>query len=103
MVKSLKKILEIRTSTKNEDYKKSISIVLRDDNGTPVSVYGIVNGFYAYLSQSESTPGLHHTVMFDTVITNVGATYNRHDGIFTAPDTGFTSSTGICTVVTTGT
>ncbi|XP_062615800.1 uncharacterized protein LOC134277488 [Saccostrea cucullata] len=44
--------------------------------------------FYAYLSKFEKSPGVHHTVIFDTVITNVGSFYNHHDGIFTTPTNG---------------
>ncbi|XP_056017324.1 multimerin-2-like [Ostrea edulis] len=43
--------------------------------------------FYAYLSKGESVIQ-HHSVIFDTVITNVGVAYNHHDGVFTAPTNG---------------
>jgi hypothetical protein len=44
--------------------------------------------FYAYLSHPEGNPGQHHTIVFNTVITNVAGAYNRHDGVFTAPTNG---------------
>uniref|UniRef100_A0A8W8J274 C1q domain-containing protein n=1 Tax=Magallana gigas TaxID=29159 RepID=A0A8W8J274_MAGGI len=47
-----------------------------------------VVAFYAYLSKSDGSLGLHHTLIFDTVITNVGSSYNHHDGVFTAPVSG---------------
>lgn len=46
--------------------------------------------FYAYLGKAEGSLGLHHTLIFDTVITNVGSSYNRHDGVFTVPVSGVT-------------
>ncbi|XP_061195666.1 complement C1q-like protein 4 [Saccostrea echinata] len=47
-----------------------------------------VVAFYAYMSANEPNPGKHHTVIFNTVITNVGSSYNHHDGVFTAPTNG---------------
>ncbi|CAC5384865.1 unnamed protein product [Mytilus coruscus] len=44
--------------------------------------------FYAYLSQSEVDPGHHHTIIFDTVITNSGNGYNKHTGTFLVPTEG---------------
>lgn len=40
--------------------------------------------FYAFLGQRERSSGLHHTVVSDRVITNVGTSYNHNDGAFRA-------------------
>jgi hypothetical protein len=40
------------------------------------------------MSNVEGNPSQHHTMIFDTVITNAGGAYNQHDGIFTAPTNG---------------
>ena len=40
------------------------------------------------MSQSDTSPGQHHTMVFDTEVTNVGSAYNKHDGVFTAPTNG---------------
>ncbi|CAC5403588.1 unnamed protein product [Mytilus coruscus] len=44
--------------------------------------------FYAYMSTNEASPGPHHTLIFNSVITNVGNAYNQYSGIFTVPSTG---------------
>jgi hypothetical protein len=44
--------------------------------------------FYTYMSHHETNPGHHQTIIFDHVVTNLGGNYNRHSGIFTAPDHG---------------
>ncbi|CAC5422361.1 unnamed protein product [Mytilus coruscus] len=45
-------------------------------------------GFYAFLSQNENNPGIHHTIIFDVKMTNVGDGYNSFSGMFTAPKDG---------------
>lgn len=44
--------------------------------------------FYAYMSSHETNPGKHHTLHFDTIITNIGSAYNRYTGIFTPTVSG---------------
>ena len=49
------------------------------------TLVGLFVAFFALMSRSEPTPGQHHTMVFDTEVTNVGSAYNKHDGVFTAP------------------
>lgn len=42
--------------------------------------------FYAYMSTTEPSPGQHHTFIFDTIMTNSGSGYSKHNGMFTAPN-----------------
>jgi hypothetical protein len=44
--------------------------------------------FYAYMSQNEPRPSLHHTLTFDVVKTNLGGGYDEYSGMFTAPSSG---------------
>lgn len=44
--------------------------------------------FYAYMSNNEPNPSLHHAIIFDVVKTNVGGGYNEFSGMFTAPSSG---------------
>jgi hypothetical protein len=44
--------------------------------------------FSAYLSVSEAHPGRHQTIIFDSLLTNVGSHYNQHNGVFTVPKSG---------------
>uniref|UniRef100_K1PU36 Complement C1q-like protein 4 n=1 Tax=Magallana gigas TaxID=29159 RepID=K1PU36_MAGGI len=44
--------------------------------------------FYAYMSQDFPNPGASHTLVFDTVVTNVGSGYHSTTGVFLAPETG---------------
>ena len=40
------------------------------------------------MSRDEPSPGKHHTIVFDSVQTNVGNAYNNFSGAFTAPVSG---------------
>lgn len=55
---------------------------------TPRTPTGNLVAFSAYLSASESHPGQHQTVIFDSVVTNVGNHYNQYSGMFTVPESG---------------
>ncbi|KAH3866799.1 heavy metal-binding protein HIP-like [Dreissena polymorpha] len=44
--------------------------------------------FYAQLTQDPGPMGLHQTVVFDNVVTNIGNAYNKFSGMFTAPVSG---------------
>ncbi|XP_056017323.1 complement C1q-like protein 4 [Ostrea edulis] len=74
-----------------DDLKTEIFELLTDNVDTVktsnVEEHDQAIAFYAYLSKGESAIQ-HHGVTFDTVITNVGAAYNHHDGVFTAPTNG---------------
>ncbi|VDI79919.1 Hypothetical predicted protein, partial [Mytilus galloprovincialis] len=55
---------------------------------TPVPTQKAVTAFYAYMSKSENIPGTHHTLIFDTAITNENNGYHPFSGIFIAPEKG---------------
>ncbi|XP_062596631.1 cerebellin-1-like [Saccostrea cucullata] len=44
--------------------------------------------FSAYMSANEGTVGAGHTLIFHSLVTNVGNHYNKHTGVFTSPDSG---------------
>lgn len=44
--------------------------------------------FYAYMSNSEPNPSIHHALIFNEVKTNVGGGYNEFSGMFSAPSSG---------------
>lgn len=48
----------------------------------------IPTAFYASLTHTLSTPGPHHVIVFDRVVTNFNNSYNRHDGVSTCPEKG---------------
>ncbi|XP_048736468.2 uncharacterized protein LOC125651758 [Ostrea edulis] len=44
--------------------------------------------FYAYMSNNEPSPSVHHSLIFDVAKTNLGGGYNEYSGMFTAPSSG---------------
>ena len=44
--------------------------------------------FSAYVSVHETDISKDHTIKFDTIVTNIGSHYNRHSGMFIAPEQG---------------
>ena len=44
--------------------------------------------FSAYVSTYETELSKDHIIRFDTIVTNIGSHYNRHSGMFTAPEQG---------------
>ena len=57
---------------------------------SPPTTYTVPDtvGFYAVLSRKMENPGTHHTIIFDSVKTNLGNGYNSHTGVFTVPTSG---------------
>jgi hypothetical protein len=43
---------------------------------------------YAYMEVAKTNIGTHHQLVFDVPVTNYGNGYNKHTGIFTAPQSG---------------
>uniref|UniRef100_A0A8W8LJ65 C1q domain-containing protein n=1 Tax=Magallana gigas TaxID=29159 RepID=A0A8W8LJ65_MAGGI len=60
---------------------------------------GIV-AFYAQMTSVETSPGAHHTLIFDRIRTNVGLGYNNSTGVFTAPREGIYVFTWVIRMVT---
>lgn len=44
--------------------------------------------FYAYMPVDELEPGPVHTLIFRSVVTNIGNHYTQHNGMFTCPSYG---------------
>lgn len=44
--------------------------------------------FSVYLSISDVEISKGYTIKFDTIVTNIGSSYNRYTGVFTAPQDG---------------
>ncbi|XP_061182387.1 complement C1q-like protein 4 [Saccostrea echinata] len=80
----------------NASYQGRLSIKNEAQDLFPKRQMSGVVAFYVYLSSTEPSPSVHHTIIFDYVKTNTGEAYNRHSGMFTAPTDGvyvFTWST----------
>ncbi|CAG2204187.1 unnamed protein product [Mytilus edulis] len=57
-----------------KDFKRDRRLLL---SGSNVDFPPII-AFHAYLSKSEIDPGHHHTIIFDSVLSNSGNGYNNH-------------------------
>ncbi|VDH99682.1 Hypothetical predicted protein [Mytilus galloprovincialis] len=65
------------------------SIVLKKQNKIQRrQVGGPRIAFYAHMANDETSPGRHHTFIFHNITTNIGNSYNKHTGIFTATAAG---------------
>ncbi|XP_062594093.1 uncharacterized protein LOC134255577 [Saccostrea cucullata] len=79
----------MKTQSKNHDNERIRREILHPEKRIiPAPDTTSKLAFYAYMSAPELNPGPHHTIIFDTVITNVGSAYNHHTGIFTVPVDG---------------
>ncbi|XP_061188068.1 uncharacterized protein LOC133196154 [Saccostrea echinata] len=83
----------ITTKSNGEDIPERIMrsrrrlLINTISNGMPPYEEGVI-AFYAQMSSAEVSPGVHHTLIFDKVRTNVGNGYNGVTGVFTAPQEG---------------
>ncbi|XP_062591679.1 uncharacterized protein LOC134253182 [Saccostrea cucullata] len=67
------------------------SLIRKERLLTPVTTTASLSNivaFYAYFSKNVLSPGLHHILTFDNVITNTGNAYHSHAGTFIAPRSG---------------
>ncbi|XP_063417129.1 collagen alpha-2(VIII) chain-like [Mytilus trossulus] len=65
----------------HKDLDRNRRLLLSGTNGDSLPIIA----FHAYLSKTETDPGHHHTIIFDSVLANSGNGYNNHTGAFTAP------------------
>ncbi|VDI67489.1 Hypothetical predicted protein [Mytilus galloprovincialis] len=76
--------VSVPNSRLQKDFRQNRRLLL---SGSNVDSPPII-AFHAYLSKSEIDPGHHHTIIFDSVLTNSGNGYNKHSGTFIAPENG---------------
>ncbi|CAG2227878.1 unnamed protein product [Mytilus edulis] len=84
-------ILEQKLAQRMADLKKGAALYAFNYLFNDLEFLGAsttVPAFYAYMSSHETNPGKHHTLHFDTIITNIGSAYNRYTGIFTPTVSG---------------
>ncbi|XP_052067672.1 uncharacterized protein LOC127706969 [Mytilus californianus] len=67
-----------------KDLERNRRLLLSGSNGDSPPIIA----FHAYLSKSEIDPGHHHTIIFDSVLSNSGNGYNNNSGTFIAPENG---------------
>ncbi|XP_071150101.1 uncharacterized protein [Mytilus edulis] len=84
--KALRRSIKAIPGKKTGKWKEKTSVTKRLESG--ISSINMV-AFYAYMNTGEEHPGQHQILVFDVIKTNVGLAYNKHNGMFSAPNHGY--------------
>ncbi|XP_071122394.1 uncharacterized protein [Mytilus edulis] len=77
-------VVRVPNNILHKDLNRNSRLLLSGSNGDSSPIIA----FHAYLSKTEADPGHHHTIIFDSILTNSGNGYNNHTGAFIAPEKG---------------
>ncbi|VDI67487.1 Hypothetical predicted protein [Mytilus galloprovincialis] len=77
-------VVRVPNNILHKDLNRNSRLLLSGSNGDSSPIIA----FHAYLSKTETDPGHHHTIIFDSILANSGNGYNNHTGAFIAPETG---------------